>query len=47
MQDKMAITPLHIASESKAKETVLILCEHNADVNMQDKYGATPLHIAA
>ena len=47
MKDNIGRTPLHYAAEVNAIESVRILCESKADVNLKDNAGWTPLHCAA
>ena len=40
------MAPLHLATQRGHIDFVLMLIEHNADVNVQNAYGATPLDMA-
>ena len=46
VQDKLGLTPLHIAASRQDKEIVAFLLAHNAKVNVQDKAQRLPLHYA-
>jgi ankyrin repeat protein len=43
---QFATTPLHHASAHGSINTILLLLQHEADINSKDATGATPLHFA-
>ncbi|KAK5656009.1 hypothetical protein OQA88_5147 [Cercophora sp. LCS_1] len=46
-QEHKGFTPLHLAVQREARDTVRVLVSSGATLNIQDKKGQTPLHFAA
>ena len=46
-RDALERTPLHAAARNNCTETVKILLENNADMELKDAIGDQPIHAAA